>query len=197
MGVFDGGLVLDQECLVDIFRRFAMQSFKIGIVVSSFLLFLASPSVGAEAMKIGVVDFQEILQKSSAGKSAQSEIEKEGKQMEEDLKKKKEDIDALNKKLERESLVLSREKREEREREIKIKVMDLKALQKKYMSDFKAHEGKLLKRIRDDVLQIVQSIGKKEGYTLIVEKRESGVLYVPDPVDLTEEVIRRYDARKR
>ena len=56
------------------------------VVAILSLLGLAAASHSADVAKIGVVDFKKILETSNAGKSAQAEINKHGKKMEEDLK---------------------------------------------------------------------------------------------------------------
>ncbi len=75
-----------------------MKKLKIAVlaaIVPSF--FFAFSSYGADIAKIGVVDFQRILETSSGGKSAQVEINKKGKAMEQTLKEKGVEIEELKK----------------------------------------------------------------------------------------------------
>ena len=171
-----------------------MRIFKIAFVTMVFsFCFFAASSYGADVAKIGVVNFQDILEKSDAGKMATAEINKSGKEMEASLKTKGEEIDAIQKKLEREALVMSKEMREEKEREIRISINDFKTLKNKYMADFKQHEARLVRDIQKEVLEIVEEMGKKEGFLIIFEKREAGVLYSPDTIDITDQLIQRYN----
>jgi len=165
-----------------------------GVILVSFFS-LGSVSYGADIAKIGIVDFQRILDTSSAGKSARAEITKKGKIMEVDLKKKGAGIQESKKKLEQEALVMKKEIREEKEREIRIRINDLKGLQKKYTEDFKKFENRFVKRIQSEVLELIKEIGKKGGYLLIVEKREGGVLYAPKTIDITDKLIRQYNTQ--
>ena len=158
------------------------------------LSFLVASSYGADVAKIGIVDFQRILETSSAGKMAMAEINKRGKKMEADLKKKGGEIEATKKKLEREALVMSKEMREEKGREIRININDFKTLQKKYMAEFKEYEKRMISRIQKQVFDIIVGIGKKEGYLLILEKREAGVMYSPNTIDITDQLIQKYNA---
>jgi len=173
-----------------------MQTFKTALVAILFSFCLSVTSLhSADVAKIGIIDFQRILETSSAGKKAQTEISKQGKQMEADLKGKGAEIEEIKKKLEREALVMSKEMREEREREIRIKINDFKTLQKKYMTNFKMQEQRLVNRIQKDIFKIVEEIGKKEGYLLILERREGGVLYFPKTNDITDKLIQMYNAK--
>jgi outer membrane protein len=172
-----------------------MRIFKIAFVTMFFsVCFFAASSYGADVAKIGVVNFQKILEKSDAGKKATAEINKRGKEMEASLKAKGEEIDATKKKLEREALVMSKEMREQKEREIRISINDFKTLKNKYMADFKQHEARLVRDIQKEVLEIVSEMGKKEGFLVIFEKREAGVLYSPDSIDITDRLIQKYNA---
>lgn len=171
-----------------------MKKLKIAVlaaIVPSF--FFAFSSYGADIAKIGIVDFQRILETSSGGKSAQVEINKKGKAMEQTLKEKGVEIEELKKKLEREALVMNKEKKEEKEREVLIKINDFKALQKQYLTEFQELEQGLVKKIRDKIFELVEEIGKKEGYLLIIEKRGGGLLYFPNTIDITDKLIQRYN----
>ncbi|MDO9565339.1 MAG: OmpH family outer membrane protein [Candidatus Desulfaltia sp.] len=171
-----------------------MRIRKIVFIAISFIFFSAAYSYSADVAKIGIVDFQRILENSSTGKSAQSEINEKGKNMEAELKVKGAAIEELQKKLERDALVMSKEMREEKGREVRIKINDIKVLQKRYLSEFRELENRLVMRIKKDVMGIVEEIGKKEGYLLIIEK--AGVLYYPNTIDLTDKLIQLYNKKE-
>jgi len=166
---------------------------KIFLIIFLGLLFFASFAEAADVAKIGVVDFQKILENSSAGKYAQAEINKKGKQMESELAKKGANIEERKKQIEKESLVMSKEMREENRREIRIHINDLKVMQKRYTREFKAFENRLVQRIRKDVIKIVIEMGKSGGYLMIVEKKTGEVIYIPTSVDVTDAFIQNYN----
>ncbi len=163
------------------------------IIVAMMLTvaWVAAPCMGADVAKIGVVDIQKILLTSSAGKMAKAQINKKAREMEARLTEKKEEIDKLKETLEREALVMSKETREEREREIRIKINDIKSLKKKFEKDLKTIEGKVVKRIQSDMATIVQELGKNEGFLLIITNQV--VLYAPSTIDITDQLIQSYN----
>ena len=144
--------------------------------------------------KIGVIDFQRVLKESKGGRAAKAEIEKKGKAYEASLKSQGEELEKLKKKLEAESMVMSKEMRETKERDFRIKVGDFKALQKKYAGEFKEFETDIIQRVQKEVFGLVEKIGKKGGYLMILEK--SAILYYVDAIDITDEMIKQYDAIK-
>jgi len=161
------------------------------ITIFLVVLWLAAPCLGADVAKIGVVDIQKVLMTSSAGKLAKAQINKKAREMESSLTAKKEEIDKLKETLERETLVMNKETRGERERDIRIKINDIKSLKNKYENDLKKIEGNVVKRIQADVRVIIQELGKKEGYLLIIFNNV--VLYSPSAIDITDELIQAYN----
>ncbi len=147
----------------------------------------------ADVAKIGIVEFQRLFENSDAGKEIKAEISEQGKKMEAELKEKGAEIEELKKRLEREALVMSKKMREENEREFRIKVNDIKTLQKKYEADLQRIQRKLMAGIQAETLEVIDEIGKAGGYTLIMDKR--GVLYSPSTFDVTDEVIKKYNQK--
>lgn len=170
--------------------KYAFTALLVGMVM---IAGSASTVWSADVAKIGVIDFQTVLSTSSPGKLSKAEINEKGAQMEEDLKAKGEEIEELKKKIEREALVMSAEKNEEKQRELRIKINDFKTLKNSYMKQFKEMEFKLVSKIRTEILDIAKDIGKKKGYLLILEKNEAGIMYFPESIDLTDELIKEYN----
>jgi len=143
---------------------------------------------------IAVVDFQRILDESAAGKAAQATINKKGKEMETDLKTRGGELEEMKQQLQREALVMSREMREQKERDFRIKLNDFKEMQKEFAQTAREMQLRAMAEIREGVDKIAAAIGEEEGFRLIIEKQEAGVLYMPASIDLTARVIERYDA---
>ncbi|MBU0545299.1 MAG: OmpH family outer membrane protein [Proteobacteria bacterium] len=173
-----------------------MRLVKTAVSASIVLFFLLGISAhAADVAKIGVVDFLKILETSNAGKAGQAEIKKQADKMKADLEKKGAEIEELKKKIEKDVMVGNKEMREEKEREAQIKYMDFKNLEKKYSSELQKIQTDSIVRIQKEVNTIADEIGKKEGYLLIIEKREAGVFYAPASVDITEKLIQQYNAK--
>jgi outer membrane protein len=169
-----------------------MQLRKIVQIAALMLLMVpVSASFGADVAKIGVIDFQRIFENSTAGKEVKAELNQKGMEMEASLKEKGAEIEELQQRIERESLVMSKGMREEKEREFRIKVNDIKALKKKYENDLKTIQQRLVNRIKKDVFEIIQDVGKSEGYLLILEN--IGVIYSPNTLDITDTIIEKYN----
>ena len=164
----------------------------IGVAIAAVLCMVGPRVFASDVAKIGVVDIQKILLASVAGKNAKAEISKKAREMESTLNEKKVEIEKLQETLERESLVMSKEKRDEKEREIRIKVNDIKVLKNKFEKDLKIIENTVVQQIQKEFESLAQEIGRKEGYLLIITNQT--VIYAPNTIDITDELIQKYDA---
>ena len=150
-------------------------------------------SAAAAELKVGVVDFQQIVEKSEPGQKVEAGLKQEGERMEAELTKDKEELQALKEKMEREAMVMSREAREEKEIEFRVKARNLQEKDQRYRAEFVGKPRQEIDKLRKVVLEIVQEIGKSEGYTLVLSK--VGVLYNEPAVDLTEKVVKLLNQR--
>jgi outer membrane protein len=168
-----------------------MRIRKYGLIFLVFFLsfFGVGSAHAADVAKIGILNMQRILSASDPGKTAQAEIKEQGDKMLQDLKVKGAEIDALGKQFERESMVMSKEKREEKEREYRIRINDFKTLEKRYKTQSQDLQKRLVNKMVKDVYALVKEIGKNEGYLLII--RSDSVMYAPNSIDITDELIKQ------
>jgi outer membrane protein len=169
------------------------RKFNILLMVCFFSLLWINSVNAADIAKIGVANLQRVLETSNPGKSAQEEIKQQKDKMEQELKQKGGEIEELRKQLERDSMVMSKEKREEKEREVRIKLNDFKSLQKRYRTQLQNLEKKLVNELLKNVSNLVEEIGKKEGYLLIINN--TGVMYSPGSIDITDRLIKELNAQ--
>jgi outer membrane protein len=182
------GMINEQE------RRFFMCIRIISLILTVYFMGLSGIVHGAEVPKIGVIDLQTVIEKSNAGKRSSVEIKSQGKKMEQVLKERGSEIEELRKTLDQKALVISDEARDEKENDLREKVKDLKSLQKRYQDVLRELNMNLSKEITEDVFKIVEEIGKKDGYSMIIDRRVGGIVYAPMAIDLTDKVIEQYDA---
>lgn len=168
-----------------------MKTIKIfGVILACAMAFAASASA-ADVAKIGVVDFQKVIQESEAGQQVQERIRKQGREMESDLQELGRQIEDLQKQLSRDSMVMNKKKRQEKQREMEIKRYDFQSKKEEYESEFQQVQSEQVGKLQDEILSIAEEIGKKEGYLLIVEK--NAAVYYPDSIEITDRVIKAYN----
>jgi outer membrane protein len=154
--------------------------------------FLSLPALGQ--VKIGVVDMQRALVSVNEGKKAKEKLEREARQKQAELDKKQTEIKKLQGELEQQAAVLSDEKKRQKAAQYQQMLMDLQDF---YLNNQKAladMESELMKPIMERFGRILQEIGAKEGYTIIIEK--SALLFNSAITDLTDRLIQEFNAGK-
>lgn len=152
-------------------------------------------SFGAE-IKIAIVDLQKALQSVDEGKKAKSQLEKEFNDKKKQLQAEEESIKKMTEEFKKQSLVLSDDAKGRKQNEIQERLMKYRELFGKSQFDIQNRERSLTEPIIGKLRSIVEELGKNQGYTLILEKNENGVLFSKQQDDLTEEVIKSFNKKK-
>lgn len=152
---------------------------------------------GAADVRIAIIDFQRILDDSRAGKAAQESINQQGRQMESELKAKGDALEQMKEQLQKDALVMSKETREEKEREFRIQINDFRESQQEFAKKAREMQIRAMGKIRQEIDTLAKAYAEEKGFTLMIEKQEAGVIYAPAQLDVTDEIIRRYDAQAK
>jgi len=162
---------------------------------AALCVLLTAGAVSAqEPIKLGYVDMQKALNESKAGKKALGELQKLMEERKSGLQKQKEALEKRKDELDKQGLLLNEETRKTRENEIRTLERDYSRTLSDLKEEFGRRESEFTDGIRKDLLKVIENIGKEGGYTLLLEKQYSAILYAPTTIDLTETLIKRYDA---
>ncbi len=166
----------------------------ISVMAMIFVVSFATAGLCADVAKIGTVNFEKILHNSAGGKAVKNQINEEGRRMRADLEKLQKEIEQLRSVLGKDGSagVMNEAAREDKQWELDRKIVEIKALQKRYDRKLQDLQMRLLNSVRKDVLAIIRDYGKKEGYTLLLD--ELNVLYTPQSIDVTDKIIQLYNA---
>jgi len=158
--------------------------------------FVCSPALAwTEELKIGYVDLQKALNESEAGKQAKEKFKGEVDRMEQSLEKRKQEVEKLKDELEKKGLLLKEEERESLERDYRQKMRDFERQYKDSQQELQIKDRDMTGRILEDLRQVIQNMGEQGSYTVILEGNNTVVLYGSKAIDLTDSVIRTYNAR--
>ncbi|MGM0555035.1 MAG: OmpH family outer membrane protein [Myxococcota bacterium] len=170
----------------DWFLRLALA---MGVVLSAMAV---SAPAEAQDAKIGYVDLQRALNEVDEGKKAKKRLEKEFEQKQSKLDKKQKQVKELKEQLDS-SMMLSEEAKQKKAVELQKQLAELQQLYMKMQRDLAKKEAEATQKIFKKMGAIVEDIAQEKDYDLILEKTESSVLYANDGMDLTDELIKRYD----
>lgn len=159
-------------------------------------LLLLTPVVSySQTNKIGVIDLQMVIANSKAGKAAKSAFEAEFKQKQQIIESKNAQLEALKNEFIQSGPVMNETTRKQKAEQIDRLDKDLQRSRADFRDELQKRDYELLEKILKDLDGILQSIGASDGYTIIIEKTEGGVIFSLPSIDLTQKVIQAYDAK--
>jgi len=173
-------------------RRFGMV---IGILM--FIGGLFSGPVWSEDIKIGSVDIQKAINEGKEGKEAKMALTKEVEKFQRVVAEKQRELQEMRESLEKQALMLNPETRAAKEKELQSKARDFQRWGEDSQNEINQKRIEMERNIAIGLQKIIQKLGADEGYTLIVEKNENIVLFATKSIDITDRVIKVYDALKK
>ncbi len=159
-------------------------------VVLSFFLYGGYASA---ADKIGFIDMREIMIKSDAGKKASEDF---GKLYEKDkamIQKREAEMKKLKEDLEKQRSVLTESAMKEKEAAYQKNFRDYQLMVKDANEELQARDQELSKKLVPDILKVINLIGDKEKYTLIIDVGSIPVAYFAKENNLTQKVIQEFN----
>ncbi len=168
------------------------------IAILAMMIFMVGVTIYAKQdLKIGYVDLQKALNTVEEGKKAKKELEKVFEQKKKELADKERYLRDLKSQIETQGLVISKEAQQKKAEEFRMKYAEFQELLMKYQTEMQQKEFSVTKVILDHLKGIGAKIAKKEGYTMVLEKNEASIIYSIDGLDLTQKVIKQFNAEKK
>ena len=164
-------------------------------IVSALALALAlAPAAASAEQKIGYVDLQRALNEVEEGKSAKALLKKDFDEKQRQLDVKKAEFDKAQAEFEKQAVVMSDQARRDRGQDLERRARDLQALFVNLQKDLAERAREATRGIFERMSVIVREIAEAEGFTMVLEKG-TGIVYAPESLDLTNDLIRKYNAR--
>ncbi len=159
------------------------------------LLLVAAPSsvTAQDGTGIAVVDAGRVFQESEYGLSLLERLKvlRETKQTEGLTKQ--EEAKALQDRISQGSLALSPEKLEELQKDLEERMIDLQRFETDAKREIDQASSQAMGSFNQLIMPVIDSVGREQGFTLIFNKFEAGLLFASEQVDITDAVIQRFD----
>ena len=153
-----------------------------------------APALARAETKLGTVDLQRALNEVEEGKAAKALLKRDFDEKQKQLDVKKTEFDKLQADLEKQAVVMSDAAKKDRAADLDRRARELQGLFVQLQKDLSERERDATKGIFDRMANIVREIAEADGVTMVFEKG-AGVVYAPTSLDLTNELIRKYNAR--
>jgi len=156
---------------------------------------LAPRAARAAELKIGYVDLQRAVSEVEEGKAARAQLKREFDEKQKKLDEKEAELKQLQADLEKQALVLSEQAKREKAELMERKFGEAQALLGQLRQELGNRERELMSALFDKMGQIVKEIAEAEGFTYVLEKNQAGIMFAPSSLDVTNELVRKYNAR--
>ena len=166
-------------------------------IAALFLLATAASTsaLAQGAQKIGVIEVQRIVQESAVGKESLARVQKIQGGKQEELARRQKELRDMEQKIQEQGKSLSEEAMDKLQKDYQAKALDLKRFQDDAQRELEETQRKELSELEKRIMPVIDTVAKEQGFQLVFNKFQSGLLYADTGIDLTEAVITRFNTQ--
>jgi len=155
----------------------------------------ALPALAQQA-GVAVIDVQRVVTESDPGKEALGQLKKLQDQKIEEGKGLQQALDALKDQFNKQRFTLSEQKLASLQKQIEDKTIQLKRFQDDAKRELEEARKKALDKLEAQIMPIINKVGQERKFSLIFNKFQSGLVYANQSIDITDEIIQRFNTSK-
>ncbi len=164
-----------------------MSHLPVRLFAVSLLLAAASP-LAEDAYRIGVVDPNRVVESSPQYEAAGHALQGEVEERERGLREQQDQINELQRKLERDGDLMSENEMQRLKNDIRSRTRKLKYAQDEFQEDFALRQNELRTKLAKQVQEVVVELAKELGIDLVISE---GLVYYSPRIDISDKVIER------
>ncbi len=165
-------------------------------LVTAAALGLAGLVPAQGTSKLGLVNSQDILDKSVEGQRVLAQLQAADKKYTESITRLDDQIKQLQNRLSAQRLTLTAEAAAGIQADIQKKQTDRQRMAEDAAKAMQDLQARSLDQLQNEIMPIIEQLRKDKGLDIIFDLGKSGAAYMSPALDLTAEVLRRYDALK-
>jgi outer membrane protein len=169
----------------------------IGILLFIMIGGLINGMVYPAELKIGTVDIQKAVNECNEGKEDKITLTKEVEKTQHLIAERQMELQGMKESLEKQGLLMNAEARTMKENELQTKLREFQRWGEDIQNEINQKRMNMEKNLSLGLQKVIQKMAAEEGYTLILEKNDNIVLFNSMSIDITEQVIKAYNAQKK
>lgn len=158
------------------------------------LALAAAPAARAE-IKLGYVDFQRAVKEVEEGKATGALLKRDAEEKQKQLNVRMEELKRLQEDLQKQAQILTPEARAAKAAEVERKTMETQEIYVKLQQELSQKERDAMRPLADKMTAVAREIAEADGFTMIFDRDSAGLVYAPPALDLTNELIRKFNAK--
>jgi outer membrane protein len=147
-----------------------------------------------EGAKVAYVYLQAIASNSAEGKAATAKIQEMEKKKMAELGDKNKQLEALKTKLQQQASVINDQARTQIEKDIDKMNREIQFFQQEAQAERDQLQNELQMDFQRKLNPILEQVAKEKGLHVLLDGQSSGAVWADPGLDLTSEVIKRFDA---
>ena len=155
------------------------------------LSMLFAASAFAEVQKFAYVDLQRALNEVEEGAEAKAALKAEFDEKQKYLDQKQTSLKKMKDEIEARGMMMKAEVKQEKLAELQKSLLEVQQTYYTMQQELTQKESAATGKIFQKMGVLLQAMGEEQGFTAILEK--SSVLYAKNHLDLTNELIRKYN----
>ena len=147
-----------------------------------------------EGAKFATIDIQRVASDSNEGKASTAKVQALNQKKVAELNELNKKLQADQQKLQAQGAMLNEAARAELERGIERQTKELQRSQQDAQEEVQQLQADLQSTFQSKLYPIIQQVVSEKGIEVLFSARDSGIVYANPGLDLTADVIKRFDA---
>lgn len=164
-----------------------MRRFSVAFLVLAFMMAPAAMAAG-NGTKVGVLDVQQVLEKSSAGQEVMQQIQGFGKQLQARMGSKQDKLKKERDELEKNAKIESKAQQKKAQQTFQKHVRSYQQEAQKARQSFQQKRASLMVPLQAKLNDVVTAYAKRHGYDLILDS-QTAIYNVPS-LDITNAILK-------
>jgi len=164
------------------------------VIVGAAPAFLRAQVAASPASKVGVINIQAAIASTAEGKQAFADLQKKYQPRQQELQRLQQEIQAIQDQLSKQAATLSDDEQARLNRDAEEKQKLLKRSAEDAQNDFNRDRDETVNRLGQKMVRTIGEYAQQNGFTLVVDSAQIPIYFAAKDIDLTEAIVKRYDA---
>ena len=168
-----------------------MSKLGVGLLLTVALVLTSLVAAHAE-FKVGVVDGMDIISKSPQGKVVQSNIKRKSEELGRPFVQKRQDLARQVESFQKQASLMKEDARKRKAQELEKKMQEFQRQGADAEKQLSQYQQQQLQPLFQKLETAVKTVAIQERLDLVLDKRNSGLLYMDPKLDITDKVRSRF-----
>jgi outer membrane protein len=164
------------------------------LVVLMVPLSLPAQSTSPAQGKIGVINIQAAIANTAEGKKVFADLQKTYQPRQQELQRLQQEIQAIQDQLTKQAATLSEDEQGRLSREAEEKQKQLKRSSEDAQNDFNHDRDEAINKLGKKMVNVINDYASQNGFTLVLDDAQIPIYYASKDIEITAEIVKRYDA---